>query len=534
MARMERAARDRFSIQDMSTAMPHNIVNTRLVANAVRDFFARSQLSQFMDQTNPLAELTHKRRLSALGPGGLSRDRAGFEVRDVHFSHYGRICPIETPEGPNIGLIVSLSTYARINKFGFLETPYRKVTKGSVTDTVEYLSADIEDEHVIAQANARLDKHGHFLDESILARFRDGFPRVSASAVEYMDVSPRQLVSVAASLVPFLEHDDANRALMGCNMQRQAVPLLRTQSPIVGTGMEYVAARDSGAVVLARESGTVVSCSSDRIEVEEGSGAVREYRLEKFVRSNQSTCLNQKPIVYVGDKMKKRDVIADGAATKNGELALGRDMYTSVHIDEFSLEARDTKLGPEEITRDIPNVAEGALSDLDEGGIIRIGAEVKAGDILVGKVTPKSETELTPEEKLLRAIFGEKASDVRDQSLTAPSGVEGIVVDVKVFSRKDGQSEEDMKKASRLRVNYEREIKKVNETRDKKVFELLRGRKLTEDFISVETGKLILAGGKKIDVRSFEKIKKHDLRDISVDQVCQGVHCEQAQALRGR
>jgi DNA-directed RNA polymerase subunit beta-beta' len=545
MARMERAARDRFSIQDMSIAMPHQLVNTRLVANAVRDFFARSQLSQFMDQTNPLAELTHKRRLSALGPGGLSRDRAGFEVRDVHFSHYGRICPIETPEGPNIGLIVSLSTYARINKFGFLETPYRKVTKGKATDIVEYLSADVEDEHVIAQANARLDKHGHFLDESILSRFRDGFPSVSASAVEYMDVSPRQLVSVAASLIPFLEHDDANRALMGCNMQRQAVPLLRTQSPIVGTGMEYVAARDSGAVVLARESGTVVSCLSNRIEIEEDSGAVREYRLEKFVRSNQSTCLNQKPIVYVGDRVKRGDVIADGAATKNGELALGRsvlvafmpwrgynfedailisekvvkeDMYTSVHIDEFSLEARDTKLGAEEITRDIPNVAEGALSNLDEEGIIRIGAEVKSGDILVGKVTPKSETELTPEEKLLRAIFGEKASDVRDQSLTAPSGVEGIVVDVKIFSRKDGQGEEDVNKASRLRVNYEREIKKLGEMRDKKLFELLEGGKLAEDFISVETEKIILAGGKKIDVRSFEKIKKHDLRDINVNE----------------
>ncbi|MCK4232271.1 DNA-directed RNA polymerase subunit beta, partial [candidate division WOR-3 bacterium] len=433
LTRMARTIKERMSLWDAESISPHELVNARTVSAVIGAFFGSSQLSQFMDQTNPLAELTHKRRLSALGPGGLSRDRAGFEVRDVHFSHYGRICPIETPEGPNIGLIVSLSTYARINKFGFLETPYRKVTKGSATDTVEYLSADIEDEHVIAQANARLDKHGHFLDESILARFRDGFPRVSASAVEYMDVSPRQLVSVAASLVPFLEHDDANRALMGCNMQRQAVPLLRTQSPIVGTGMEYVAARDSGAVVLARESGTVVSCSSDRIEVEEGSGAVREYQLEKFVRSNQSTCLNQKPIVYVGDKVKKRDVIADGAATRDGELALGRsvlvafmpwrgynfedailisekvvkeDMYTSVHIDEFSLEARDTKLGPEEITRDIPNVAEGALSDLDEGGIIRIGAEVKAGDILVGKVTPKSETELTPEEKLLRAIFG--------------------------------------------------------------------------------------------------------------------------------
>ena len=543
MARMERAIRDRFSMQDMSSAMPYNLMNTRFVASTVKDFFARSQLSQFMDQTNPLAELTHKRRLSALGPGGLSRERAGFQVRDVHFSHYGRICPIETPEGPNIGLIVSLATYVCINRFGFLETPYRKVVNGRVKDDVEYLSADIEDEHVIAQANARLDENGRFLDEDILSRFGDGFPRVSPDRVEYMDVCPKQLVSIAASLIPFLEHDDANRALMGCNMQRQAVPLLCTEAPLVGTGMEYVAARDSGAVVIAKASGVITGCASDLICVEEEDGKVRKYFLKKLIRSNQSTCLDQKPVVYIGDRVKKGEVIADGPATKYGELALGRnvlvafmpwggynfedailisekvvkqDIYTSVHIDEFNLEARDTKLGSEEITRDIPNVAEGALANLDEEGIVRIGAEVKPGDILVGKVTPKSETELSPEEKLLRAIFGEKAADVRDASLTAPSGVEGIVVDVKVFSRKEGQSEEDLKKISRLRKSCKQEINKINEIKNKKLLKLLDGGKLAEDFIDEDTGKVILAEGRQINAKSFAKLDKCDLTNISV------------------
>ena len=545
VARMERAISDRFSMQDIESAQPHHFINSRIVIATVKDFFARSQLSQFMDQTNPLAELTHKRRLSALGPGGLSRERAGFEVRDVHFSHYGRICPIETPEGPNIGLIVSLSTYARINKYGFIETPYRKVIKGSkATDKIEFLSADIEDEHVIAQANARLGDDGRFLDQSVLARFRDGFPRVSPDKIEYMDVSPNQLVSVAASLIPFLEHDDANRALMGCNMQRQAVPLLCTEAPLVGTGMEYTAAYDSGAVVVAKSGGTVINCSSDCICIEENNGTVYEYSLKNFIRSNQSTCLNQKPIVYVGDRIKNGEVIADGPATKNGELALGRniltafmpwrgynfedailisekvvkeDMYTSIHIDEFTHEARDTKLGPEEITIDIPNVAEGALANLDEGGIVRIGAEVKPGDILVGKISPKSETELTPEEKLLRAIFGEKAADVRDESKTAPSGVDGIVVDVKVFSRKDGESEKDLRKISRIRVNYELEIKKLDELKNKKLLQFLKGRVLTEDFINGDTGKVLLACGKKITAANFRKLQKYDLRDINVD-----------------
>ena len=544
MARMERTVKERFNIQDLVSAMPYHLVNTRLVASVVKDFFARSQLSQFMDQTNPLAELTHKRRLSALGPGGLSRDRAGFEVRDVHFSHYGRICPIETPEGPNIGLIVSLTTYACINKFGFIETPYRKVIESKVTNEIEYLSAHAEDEYVIAQANAPIDKKsGRFLGDSILSRFKEGFPRVSPKQVEYMDVSPKQLVSVAASLVPFLEHDDANRALMGCNMQRQAVPLLRTEAPLIGTGIEYVAARDSGAVVVAKDDGVVTGCSSGLIQVREEDGHVREYSLKSFIRSNQSTCLNHKPIVYVGDKVSKGEAIADGPATKDGELALGRnvlvafmpwegynfedailisekvvkeDMYTSIHIDEFELESRDTKLGPEEITRDIPNVAEGALGNLDENGVVRIGAEVKSGEILVGKVTPKSETELTPEEKLLRAIFGEKAADVRDASLVAPSGVEGIVVDVKVLSRREEYGEEELKQANRLRKSYKQEINKLCDAENKKLFRLLEGKALAEDFVDSATRKIIFKAGKKVDAKSFGKLSKYNLRGISI------------------
>ena len=469
LARAERAFRERIGGQNLEELMPHNLINPKVVFSAIKDFFARSQLSQFMDQVNPLAELTHKRRLSALGPGGLSRERAGFEVRDVHFSHYGRICPVETPEGPNIGLIVSLSTYARVNDLGFLETPYRRVKDGRATKEIHYLSADVEDEYVIAQANAKLDSDGRFQFGEVFARARSDARKASPKEIEHMDVSPKQLVSVSAALIPFLEHDDANRALMGCNMQRQAVPLLQVDSPLIGTGLEEAAAKDSGVVEIASRRGKVEKVSADRISIRTDK-EVMHYNLRKFLRSNQDTCLNQRPIVQMGDEVSRGQVIADGPATYQGELALGRnilvafmpwrgynfedailisekvvkeDIYTSVHIEEFELEARDTKLGPEEITRDIPNVREEALKDLDENGIVRIGAEVKPGDVLAGKVTPKSEIELSPEEKLLRAIFGEKAGDVRDASLRVPPGVEGIVVDVKIFSRREGKGKKE-------------------------------------------------------------------------------------------
>ncbi|MCK4261932.1 DNA-directed RNA polymerase subunit beta, partial [bacterium] len=465
LERMERFIRERMSSQDLEDLTPQNLVNPKMISSAINNFFGRSQLSQFMDQVNPLAELTHKRRLSALGPGGLSRERAGFEVRDVHFSHYGRICPIETPEGTNIGLIVSMSTYAQINDLGFLKTPYRKVRNGKATRQIEYLSADVEDDYVIAQANAKLDAEGRFTDDKIFARLRNDFPKVSPGQVQYMDVSPEQLVSVSTALIPFLEHDDANRALMGSNMQRQAVPLLWAEAPLVGTGMERPAAVDSGAMALSFQDGKVEKVSANAITIRSGS-EVHEYSLKKFLRSNQDTCLNQRPVVQPGERVSRGQVIADGPGTHLGELALGRDIlvafmpwwgynfedailvsekvvkedvYTSIHIEEFELEARDTKLGPEEITRDIPNVGEEALKDLGENGIIRIGAEVRSEDILAGKITPKGETELSPEEKLLRAIFGEKAGDVRDASLRVPPGVEGIVIDVKVFSRREGK-----------------------------------------------------------------------------------------------
>jgi len=467
LARMERVVRERMTIQDVGVITPQVLINIRPVVAAIKEFFGSSQLSQFMDQTNPLAELTHKRRLSALGPGGLSRERAGFEVRDVHTSHYGRMCPIETPEGPNIGLIGSLSTYARINEFGFIETPYRKVDKekGVVTSVVDYLTADEEDKYIIAQANALLDETGQFIQKRVNARYADEVLSVPPDRVDYMDVSPKQMVSVATALIPFLEHDDANRALMGANMQRQAVPLLRTEAPIVGTGMEWYAARDSGVVVLAKNSGIVEKVTACEIEIRTDNGSLDTYRLQKFVRSNQGTCINQKPIVRKGDRITAGQTIADGPSTDRGELALGRnilvafmtwegynyedailiseklvkdDVFTSIHIEEYECDARDTKLGPEEITRDIPNVSEDVLKDLDERGIIRIGAEVHPGDILVGKVTPKGETELTAEERLLRAIFGEKAREVRDTSLRVPHGESGIVVDVKVFSRENG------------------------------------------------------------------------------------------------
>ncbi len=467
LSRMERVVKERMTIQDVDVVTPQALINVRPVVAAIKEFFGSSQLSQFMDQTNPLAELTHKRRLSALGPGGLSRDRAGFEVRDVHHSHYGRICPIETPEGPNIGLINSLSTYARINEYGFIEAPYRRVDKdkGIVTDEIVYMTADEEDEYTIAQANEPLDEDGCFIDERVMARTRDIIHEVPRDRVDFMDVSPKQLVSVATAMIPFLENDDANRALMGANMQRQGVPLLRAEAPIVGTGIEYKAAKDSGVVVLAKENGVVTKVTSDKIVIEGEDGNTHTYKLSKFLRSNQGTCINQRPIVDEGDKIKKGAIIADGPSTDMGEIALGKnvlvgflpwegynyedailisenlvkeDVFTSIHIEEYDSDARDTKLGPEEITRDIPNVGEDALKNLDERGIIRMGAEVRAGDILVGKVTPKGETELTAEERLLRAIFGEKAREVRDTSLRVPHGEGGIVVDVKVFTRENG------------------------------------------------------------------------------------------------
>ena len=468
LSRMERVVREKMALQaqDVDAITPQSLINIRPVVAAIKEFFGSSPLSQFMDQTNPLSELTHKRRLSALGPGGLSRDRASFEVRDVHYTHYGRMCPIETPEGPNIGLISYLATFAKINEYGFIEAPFRKVDKatGKVLDEVVYMTADEEDEYVIAQANEPLDKNNCFVRAKVNVRHRDDFLEIEPSAVDFMDVSPKMVVSVATAMIPFLENDDTNRALMGSNMQKQAVPLLVTESPFVGTGIEYKAAVDSGVVVLAKRAGTVVTASADKIVIRVKNGEVDEYELIKFLRSNHGTCINQKPIVSVGQKVAAGEVIADGPATDKGEISLGRnaligfmtwegynyedavlineklvreDMYTSIHIEEYEIEARDTKLGPEEITRDIPNVGEDALKDLDERGIIRIGAEVTAGDILVGKVTPKGETELTAEERLLRAIFGEKAREVRDTSLRVPHGEYGTIVDVKVFSREN-------------------------------------------------------------------------------------------------
>jgi DNA-directed RNA polymerase subunit beta len=599
LVRMERAIKEKMSVyQEMSTAMPHDLVNAKPVMAAIREFFGSSQLSQFMDQTNPLSEITHKRRLSALGPGGLSRERAGFEVRDVHPTHYGRICPIETPEGPNIGLISSLSCYARINDYGFIESPYRKVKGGRVLDysTVVnagdsdykvgdhleksevlkanedlkarrkkpidfepfsfYLSAWEEDKWTIAQANAELDEKGRLVSELVNARKTGNFVLVSRDDIDYIDVSPKQLVSVAASLVPFLEHDDANRALMGANMQRQSVPLLRAQAPIVGTGMEGVTARDSGAVVLARRSGIIDSVDSERIIVRvEGEHHPMQlsrevgsdiYQLTKFKRSNQNTCINQRPIVKKGDRVVKGQVIADGPCTDNGELALGRnvlvafmpwrgynfedailvsekmvkeDYYTSIHIEEFEIESRDTKLGPEEVTRDIPNVSESALRDLDESGVIRIGAGVKAGDIMVGKVTPKGETQLTPEEKLLRAIFGEKAGDVRDASLTCPPGIEGTVVDVKIFSRKGQEKDERAKQIegqqiARLEKNLEDEIRILTDERLKRLEALLGAKEVQADLHDERTNKRLLTKGTILNRETIELISTRNLKRI--------------------
>ena len=595
LVRMERAIKEKMSVyQEMVTAMPHDLINAKPVIAAVREFFGSSQLSQFMDQTNPLSEITHKRRLSALGPGGLSRERAGFEVRDVHPTHYGRICPIETPEGPNIGLISSLSCYARINEFGFIESPYRKVKNGRVIDYVTvisagdskfkvgehvereaveeeneslknrkkkrsesvpysfYLSAWEEDKYLIAQANVEMDKNGHLTHELVNVRQAGNFVLKHRNEVDYVDVSPKQLVSVAASLIPFLENDDANRALMGSNMQRQAVPLLRTAAPLVGTGMEEITARDSGAVVICRRNGIVDSLDSERIivrvEAAEDGHFSREvgadiYSLTKFKRSNQNTCINQKPIIRQGDRVSKGQVLADGPCTEKGELALGRivlvafmpwrgynfedailvserlvkdDYYTSIHIEEFEIEARDTKLGPEEITRDIPNVSESFLKDLDEAGIIRIGAYVKPGDVLVGKVTPKGETQLTPEEKLLRAIFGEKAGDVRDASLICPPGIEGIVVDVKIFSRKGAEKDERAKmienmEISRLEKNLRDEIRILTDERNKRLVALLEGKVTSNELVHERTGRKIVAKGTEMTTEVIENLSLREL-----------------------
>ena len=615
LVRMERAIKEKMSVhQDIDSAMPHDLINSKPVIAAIKEFFGSSQLSQFMDQTNPLSEVTHKRRLSALGPGGLSRERAGFEVRDVHPTHYGRICPIETPEGPNIGLISSLACYARINEYGFIESPYKKVQAGRVHDhyrvvkvgdtnftlgqIVEkrdlqkennriakenaalagkggkkalmqaaeaepyafYLSAWDEERYTIAQANVMLDDEGNLVHDRVIARQSGDFVSIEKEKVDFIDVSPKQLVSVAASLVPFLENDDANRALMGANMQRQSVPLLRTESPLVGTGMENVVARDSGAVVQCKRGGVVDLVDSNRIIVrveaeDQETGETKEfgadiYQLIKFKRSNQNTCIAQKPVVREGQRVRKGQVLADGPCTDAGELALGRnilvafmpwrgnnfedailvseklvkeDYYTSIHIEEFEIEARDTKLGPEEITRDIPNVSESALRDLDESGIIRIGATVKQGDILVGKVTPKGETQLTPEEKLLRAIFGEKAGDVRDASLKTPPGIEGTVVDVKIFSRKG--VDKDMRAKSieegeieRMNRNIQDEIRIITDARNKKISEVLAEKKLQRDVVDFKTGDVLVRKGEATDRETVNRLSRRELLALPVDE----------------
>ncbi|MBZ0268208.1 DNA-directed RNA polymerase subunit beta [bacterium] len=547
LSRMARIIRERMSMQDADQITPYDLINARTISAVIKTFFGSSQLSQFMDQTNPLAELTHKRRLSALGPGGLTRERAGFEVRDVHYTHYGRICPIETPEGPNIGLISSLATFARVNEYGFLETPYRKVENGKVSEDILYLAADTEDRCIMAQANEELDtKTSRMKNDRVVGRQRGDFPVVEPKQIEFMDVSPKQIVSAAAALIPFLEHDDANRALMGSNMQRQSVPLLRTEAPLVGTGLEEKVARDSGAVVVAKRGGIVDSVSANAIyvrhfgkKVEEedftGFGGMDIYRLTKFRRSNQDTCINQHPLVYPGDRVNPGQIIADGPATSNGELALGintlvafmpwegynfedaillseklirEDRFTSIHIEELEIQVRDTKRGPEEITKEIPNVSEEALKNLDEDGIIRIGARVRAGSILVGKVTPKGETELSPEERLLRAIFGEKAGDVRDASLKAPPGMDGIVIDVKVFSRRerdDRGKKEEKRKVERIRREERKQVKSVESLREERILSLLDGAttKRVDDPMS---GAMIFRSGRKITGKLFEEM----------------------------
>jgi DNA-directed RNA polymerase subunit beta len=557
LARTERLVKERMTLfdQSMESMTPQKLINPKALSAVIRDFFGRSQLSQFMDQINPLAELTHKRRLSALGPGGLSRDRAGFEVRDVHPSHYGRICPIETPEGPNIGLIASLATFSRVNDFGFLETPYRRVEKGRVTNHIDYLTADREENFVVAQANAPIDDKGNFLTDKVPCRCKGDFIDVEPAKVDYMDVSPKQLVSVAASLIPFLEHDDANRALMGSNMQRQAVPLLVTEAPLVATGIEERVARDSRAVLVAEESGRVAAVTGSQIivtedgKLPEGKKRIKNdpanglyvYPVRKFMRSNAATCINQKILVERGDTVKKGQVLADGPCTQGGELALGRnvlcafmpwngynfedailiserivkdDVYTSIHIDEFEVGARDTKLGPEEITRDIPNLGEEALKNLGADGVIRIGAEVKPGDILVGKITPKSETELAPEERLLRAIFGEKAADVKDTSLKVPSGTYGIVMDVKVSSKKERDAEKEVKAVDRegkrhakaVQDEYKQKMDELREQLTEALSNILLGEKIPLDVVNSETGEIIIPANRKITKTLLRKL----------------------------
>ena len=556
LARMERSIKERMNLLDMETVLPHDLINAKPIVGAIKEFFAGSQLSQFMDQTNPLAEITHKRRLSALGPGGLTRERAGFEVRDVHPSHYSRICPIETPEGPNIGLITSLATYARINEFGFIEAPFRKVRKGRVTDDVEFLSPLDGDQVVIAQANSAMNKEGTLTSETITAREAGEFVTTTPDKVDYLDVSPKQVVSVATALIPFLEHDDANRALMGSNMQRQAVPTIKSEAPLVGTGMEAVVARDSGYLAIAQRDGIVESVDARRIVVrtglkekddkKKGSRILDTYDLIKFQRTNQNTCITQTPIVRIGQPVKQGQVLADGPAMDRGELALGKnvlvafmpwggynyedaillsekmvkeDVFTSIHIEEFEVEARDTKLGKEEITRDIPNLGEEALRNLDESGIVRIGAEVKPGDILVGKVTPKGETQLTPEEKLLRAIFGEKAGDVKDTSLQVPPGIEGIVVDVKIFSRKGVDKDErsrTIETDDRVKVerDYQEELRIIEEERNRKIRKLLLGQFVGRDLMDPDSGEVILKKKGRITAEVLRKLSDDDARRV--------------------
>jgi DNA-directed RNA polymerase subunit beta len=556
LARTERLVKERMTLfdQGLEAMTPQKLINPKALSAVIRDFFGRSQLSQFMDQINPLAELTHKRRLSALGPGGLSRDRAGFEVRDVHPSHYGRICPVETPEGPNIGLIASLATFARVNDFGFLETPYRKVEKGRVTNHIDYLTADREEQYIVAQANAPIDDKGHFTTKTVTCRAKGDFIDVEPERVDYMDVSPKQLVSVAASLIPFLEHDDANRALMGSNMQRQAVPLLVTEAPFVATGLEERVARDSRAVIVAEEAGKVASVTGSQViviekgELPEGKKKIKHdpangiyvYPIRKFMRSNAATCINQKILVSKGDHVRKGQCLADGPCTQGGELALGRnvlcafmpwngynfedailiserivkdDIFTSIHIDEFEVGARDTKLGPEEITRDIPNLGDEALKNLGPDGVIRVGAEVKPGDILVGKITPKSETELAPEERLLRAIFGEKAADVKDTSLKVPSGTYGIVMDVKVSSKKERDNEKekpitsDNKKAAKqVQEEHKMKIEELREQLTEALSNILLGEKIPLDVVNSETGEIIIPANRKITKTLLRKL----------------------------
>jgi DNA-directed RNA polymerase subunit beta len=536
LTRMVRTIRERLSLRDNENVTPQDLINARTVSTVIQAFFGSSQLSQFLDQTNPLSELTHKRRVSALGPGGLTRERAGFEVRDVHHTHYGRLCPIETPEGPNIGLIASLSTFARVNNFGFIETPYQKVVDGRITGEIEYLTADQEDNYKIGQANTPIDKNGKITEPLVFARYRGDFPLIAPKDVTYMDISPMQLVSIAAGLIPFLEHDDANRALMGSNMQRQAVPLLSTQSPIIGTGLESRAAVDSGCMILARNPGVIESVDAVKIVIRKNKTASEDdilgltefdtYELIKYERSNQDTCINQKVLVRKGQKVKAGEVLADGHATQNGELALGRnvmvafmpwrgynyedaiiiserlvaaDWYTSLHIEVFEIEVRDTKRGPEELTREIPNVSEDAVKNLDESGVIRIGTEVEAGDVLVGKVTPKGETELSPEERLLRAIFGEKAGDVRDSSLKAPPGLKGIVIEARIYSRKERDmrsKKKDKRTIDDLRADISRQIAEIEKVRREKMTDILSDT-VTKEITGAATGEVIVSEGKK-------------------------------------